>query len=151
MSADGRAQELAPAVWAALEAEARSVQQRAYAPYSRFRVGAAVLGDDGVIYGGCNVENASYGATVCAERVAVGRAIASGARSIVACVVVGPLDEAITPCGMCRQVLSEFGPRMPIRCVSMGSSVLDTTMEALLPGAFAPEHLQRPRGTVDPD
>jgi cytidine deaminase len=133
------------ATWAALERAARDVQQRAWAPYSQFRVGAAVLTEDGQIFAGCNVENASYGATICAERTAVGSAVAAGHTRLVACVVVGPLADAITPCGICRQVLSEFGPDMPVRCVAELdlSARLDTTIPELLPGAFSGVYLRR--------
>ncbi len=127
--------------WDRLETAARDAQARAYAPYSKFRVGAALLGADGVIYTGCNVENASFGATICAERTAIVKAVDAGCHEIVACVVVAPLDEAITPCGICRQVLSEFGPSMLVRCLSQTDDVLDTDLAQLLPGAFQPRHL----------
>lgn len=90
-----------------LVAHARAARAQAYAPYSRYAVGAAVLADDGRVFGGCNVENAVYGATVCAERVAVWAAVAAGARRLVALAVVTP--NGGTPCGCCRQVLTEFG------------------------------------------
>jgi cytidine deaminase len=129
------------ATWSLLERAARDAQTRAYAPYSNFHVGAALLGIDGVIYTGCNVENASFGATICAERTAIVKAVDAGCREILACVVIAPLDEAITPCGICRQVLSEFGPSMLVRCLSQTDDVLDTNLAQLLPGAFQPRHL----------
>src|SRR4051812_453230 len=91
---------------------AQDARTRAYAPYSNFAVGAAVLAG-GAIYRGCNVENASYGLSMCAERVAVFTAVASGGRAIDAVAVVGSAERPTPPCGACRQALNEFGPHMP--------------------------------------
>lgn len=95
--------------WNILLQVAWDTRDRAYAPYSNFPVGAAVLTDDGRIFGGCNVENVSYGLTMCAERVAIGAAIAAGAKDFQAIVVVADTKEPISPCGACRQVMAEFG------------------------------------------
>ncbi len=91
---------------------AREVRRQAYAPYSNFRVGAALLGASGQVYTGCNVENISYGLTVCAERVALFKAVSEGEREFRAIAVV--TDNAASPCGACRQVLSEFGRDMEV-------------------------------------
>jgi len=120
----------------------------AYAPYSKFRVGAAVLTAEGAIHGGCNVENASYGATVCAERVAALGAIAAGARQIRAVAVVYDDHELAIPCGMCRQVLSEFGPAMlVIQANTRGEYVL-TSLATLLPAPFVT--IPMPAATKNP-
>jgi cytidine deaminase len=118
---------------------ARSARGRAYAPYSSFRVGAAVLADD-QIFAGCNVENASYGLTICAERVAVFAAIAAGHRQIEAVAVATEAPAPTAPCGACRQVLHEFGPDMTV-LIAAGDEVVATTLRALLPMAFGPEDL----------
>jgi cytidine deaminase len=89
---------------------ARLAQRRAYAPYSKFRVGAAVLGGDGRIYAGCNVENASFGLTCCAERNAVFAMVAAGEKRVREVLVIGSSPEFLPPCGACRQVLAEFAP-----------------------------------------
>src|SRR3954471_20685817 len=93
-----------------LAAAARAASEQAYCPYSNFRVGAAVLTEDGAVFSGCNIENASYGLTICAERTAVFHAAAKGHRAIVAVAVYTPTTFPTAPCGACRQVINEFGP-----------------------------------------
>jgi cytidine deaminase len=123
-----------------LIAQARDASDRAYAPYSNFRVGAAVMTDDGTVFTGCNVENASYGLTICAERVAVTKAVSAGHRRLVAVAVFTPTDTPTPPCGACRQVLNEFGPTLAVACAgTSGQSV--STLDALLPSAFGPGNL----------
>ena len=119
---------------------ARAVQQLAYAPYSHFRVGAAVEADDGSVFVGCNVENASYGLTICAERAAVVAAVGAGARRIRRAVVVSDTDPPAAPCGACRQVLSEFGPDMTVEAVGP-ARISRWSLRELLPAAFGPEQL----------
>ncbi|HVN32217.1 MAG TPA: cytidine deaminase [Thermoanaerobaculaceae bacterium] len=114
---------------------ARRAQAHAYAPYSNFPVGAAVLGADGRVFPGCNVENSSFGLTVCAERNAVAAAIAAGARPTAVAVVVN--GKPVPPCGACRQVLAEFEPSLPVVLASATETHHEvTTLDALLPGAF---------------
>ncbi|ABS24878.1 cytidine deaminase [Anaeromyxobacter sp. Fw109-5] len=126
---------------AALARAARAARKRAYAPYSRFRVGAAVRAG-GAVHSGCNIENASYGLTVCAERVAVAAAVAAGARRIEAVAVASGTDEPTPPCGMCLQTLAEFaGPELPVRLVGARGGTLDTTLGELLPRAFTKRFL----------
>jgi cytidine deaminase len=121
--------------WTALVNAARAARRNAYAPYSRFRVGAAVLGGSGRIHTGCNVENSSYGLTICAERNAVFHAVAAGETRIVACAI--DTGKAPSPsCGSCRQVFAEFGDRsMPIAFVGRRERCLYTLAD-LLPHAF---------------
>ncbi len=117
-----------------------NARKRAYAPYSKYFVGAAVLTEDGKIYEGANVENASYGATVCAERVAIFNAVSAGERKFVAISVVG--DEGGAPCGMCRQVLAEWGLNMLVIEVNKdGKVVREVTLSEILPDAFTPAAL----------
>src|SRR5512143_376004 len=111
--------------WTDLAQAARLASERAYCPYSRFRVGAAVLTEMGEIVSGCNIENASYGLTVCAERVAVFRAVAQGARTLRAVVVYTPTPTPSAPCGACRQVLYEFGPDLLVRCLCDGPDTIE--------------------------
>jgi cytidine deaminase len=122
---------------------AREAAARAYCPYSRFPVGAAVLAEGGAIFGGCNVENASYGLTVCAERNAVFRAVACLGASLVirAVVIYTPTPEPTAPCGGCRQVINEFGPDAEIRCICDGPRDLRFLLNDLLPAAFGPGNL----------
>lgn len=108
-------------------------RQKAYAPYSNFQVGVALLAVDGRIFHGCNVENISYGLTNCAERVAIGTAVAAGVRSFEKVVVVADTDQPISPCGACRQVLAEFGVKAIVLANRAGS--LEFSLEELLPRA----------------
>ena len=112
--------------------------KKAYAPYSKFKVGAALLAEDGRIFTGCNVENASYGLTNCAERTAVFKGVSEGATRFTALAVAGGEGEVAMPCGACRQVLAEFlPPEAPVRCVTLdGAVVRDFTVGTLLPGTF---------------
>lgn len=119
---------------------ARAAQQRAYAPYSRFRVGCALEADDGRVFVGCNVENASYGLTICAERAAVCAAIVAGAQRFRRAVVVSDADPPAAPCGACRQVLSEFGRDLRVDGVGAAGAISWTIAE-LLPAAFGSEQL----------
>jgi cytidine deaminase len=123
---------------AALMAAAEAARGAAHAPYSRFAVGAALLAADGTVVPGCNVENASFGATICAERTAVVSAVAGGRRRFVAIAVAGPAGIALGPCGLCRQVLSEFSPDGSLRVVTRDAAgaLCATTIGALLPAAF---------------
>lgn len=126
--------------WDDLVEEAFAVRKRAHAPYSKFQVGAALIDDEGVIFSGCNVENASYGLSVCAERHAVAAAVAAGSQKYRALVVVTALSPPGSPCGACRQVLAEFGD-MPVLLVNPDGERVETSVEALLPMAFKPEDL----------
>lgn len=120
---------------------ARSVQLKAYAPYSRFTVGAALEAEDGRIFTGCNVENASYGLTNCAERVAVGTAVSAGARKFRRIVVATNAEPPSAPCGACRQVLAEFGD-IVVEAVGPGGA-RQWRLADLLPSSFGPGDLDR--------
>ena len=114
---------------------ARDVQERAYAPYSHFHVGAALLGEDGTVYTGCNVENASYGLTICAERNAIFHAVACGCRHFTALLITGDSKDLTAPCGACRQVMAEFS--IPeIILVRPDDSYETFTLQQLLPLTF---------------
>lgn len=123
-----------------LVSAARAAQARAYAPYSDFRVGAALESEGGDVYVGCNVENASYGLTICAERAAVCAAISAGAQRFRRAVVVSDSEPPAAPCGACRQVLSEFGRDLLIVAVGPRSTAT-WTMAELLPAAFGRDQL----------
>lgn len=132
--------------WDHLEVEARRARDAAYAPYSGYRVGAALLAEDGRVFLGANVENASYGLCQCAERSAIGAAVSAGARRFSAIAIVTGGTTPATPCGMCRQVLAEFPPSFPVRCVSSDGGVVETDTAALLPHGFGPGVLEGGRG-----
>ncbi len=130
---------------------AREARTRAYAPYSRFPVGAALLDDSGAIHVGTNVENASYGLTICAERAAVFRAVAEGARSFRAIAIAGPYDDQpCPPCGSCRQVLHEFAPDLMILVSGASGSIDQLPLRSLLPFAFGPDRIGPDRIGLDP-
>jgi cytidine deaminase len=126
---------------------AREAMTRAYARYSGFRVGAALLCDDGTPDGtvivGCNVENASYSACLCAERAAVGAAVSHGLRRFRAIAVATEADAPTPPCGVCRQVLAEFDPALPVLSVARDGHVARWTLDALLPAPFLPDAMAR--------
>lgn len=120
---------------------AKSASSKAYCPYSQFRVGAAALGGSGKVFPGCNVENASYGMTICAERSALARAITDGETRIEAVVIYTPTPMPTAPCGACRQALNEFGPEMECICVCDGNNLMRMKLSELLPAAFGPKNL----------
>jgi cytidine deaminase len=129
---------------AGLIRHAAAARERAYAPYSRFRVGSALQDERGHVHYGCNVENAAYGPTNCAERTALFRAIADGHKpgSFTALAVVGDTDGPISPCGICRQVMVELcPPDMPVYLANLKGDITKTTVSDLLPGAFGPSDL----------
>jgi len=115
---------------------AHDMLEKAYAPYSRFPVGAALECEDGTIYTGCNIENAALGDTVCAERVAMFKAISDGQRRFLRIAVVGEGDHYCIPCGSCRQVLMEFAPDLEVLCAKAGGSYVSYKLRDLLPFPF---------------
>jgi cytidine deaminase len=128
----------------ALLAFARQAQEKAYAPYSRFRVGAAIY-TDGEVVQGCNVENAAYGSTLCAERSAAAQAVLKGLRTFEAIAIVGDSEDPTVPCGACLQFLSEFNPSMRVIMGARGDAVKVMTLDDLLPEAFARGFLDQER------
>ena len=128
--------DLTPAERDALVAAATAARERAVAPYSGFHVGAALLASDGRVFGGCNVEAASYGLTCCAERTAVFKAVSEGARSFRAVAVVTGAEEPTSPCGACRQVLWDQCRDIAVVMATTGGKLEETTLSALIPRAF---------------
>ena len=126
-----------------LSSAANAAMQRAYAPYSKFRVGAVVLTRSGGIHAGCNVENATYGATVCAERHAVAAAVMAGDTDVIACVITTEQGPPTPPCGICRQVLREFGTEIAVVSIGADGSSKRWSLAELLPDSFGPEDLDR--------
>lgn len=129
-----------------------AVREHAYVPYSRFKVGAALLDSDGRVHVGCNVENAAYGPTNCAERTALFRAIADGsaAGSFQMMAVVADTEGPCSPCGVCRQVLIELcSPTMPVFMGNLQGQWVETTVSQLLPGAFGPDSLHNSGGNIE--
>jgi len=126
----------------ALRAAAVAAMERAYAPYSGFRVGAALAAGDGRIFSGCNVENASYGASLCAERAAVVAAVSAGARAFDRIVIATEASDPTPPCGLCRQVLVEFAPGLAVESRTTGGGVARGTLAELLPHPFTPHSLE---------
>ncbi len=124
--------------------KAKAARKKAYAPYSKFLVGCALLDDEKKMHSGCNVENVSYSATVCAERVAVGKMVSRGARHISVVVVLTNSDEPVFPCGVCLQVLNEFGKEAEVYAVNRRATVFArATIAELLPSRFEQRHLSR--------
>ena len=125
----------------ALVEAAKKAREFSYSPYSKFAVGAAVLTRSGKVYGGCNIENASYGITNCAERTAIFRAVSEGEREIVALAIVADSKRPVPPCGACRQVIAEF--KIPhIIMANLDDQIQTATCEELLPGAFSGHHMK---------
>ena len=124
-----------------LKAAAVVMLDRAYCPYSHFPVGAALECSDGTVFTGCNIENAAYGATICAERTAIAKAVSEGQRDFVRIVIAGRSADFCVPCGTCRQVLREFAPDMEVICLNGAGEELCLTLEDLLPHSFGPEYL----------
>ena len=115
---------------------AEKARKRAYTPYSKFKVGAAILSSDGKIFTGCNIENASFGLTVCAERVAILKAISEGSSKFEAIAIVGDTNRPCSPCGACRQVISEFGKDIKIIMSNLKGDIKIKKIDELLPEAF---------------
>ena len=123
---------------------ALAMRAKAYAPYSRFPVGAALRSVEGGVFSGCNVENAAYPLGSCAEASAIAAMVAAGHRRIAECLVVGGTEEVVTPCGGCRQRLREFaGPDVQVHCTTPSGARATYSVSALLPASFGPEHLER--------
>lgn len=121
----------------ALLRAAMEAKKFSYAPFSEFHVGAALLCENGKVYGGCNIENSAYSPTLCAERCAIAKAVSEGERDFVAIAVVGPGDSQTTPCGVCRQVLYEFcDESLVVLCGGTEENYMETTLGALLPKVF---------------
>jgi cytidine deaminase len=122
--------------------ESKKAREKAYVPYSKFGVGAALLTTDGKVYHGCNIENAAYSMCNCAERTALFKAYSEGDRDFTMLAVVADTDRPCSPCGACRQVISELCPKdMKVVLTNLKGDILEVTVAELLPGAFSPEDL----------
>ena len=121
---------------------AMEMTARAYCPYSRFPVGAALECEDGTVFTGCNVENAAYGSSICAERTALVKAVSEGYRTFTRLAVAGRGSDYCWPCGACRQMLREFAPELEILAVRGDGTFVRTTLSALLPNSFGPDSLE---------
>ena len=119
-----------------LKSTAMAMREKAYCPYSHFAVGAALECADGTVYTGCNIENAGYSPTICAERVAVAKAVSEGHRDFVRIVVAGSSEDFCTPCGVCRQVLQEFAPDLEVICLNGRGEERALSLKTLLPYGF---------------
>ncbi|MBM7607046.1 cytidine deaminase [Lysinibacillus composti] len=123
--------------------QSKIAREKAYVPYSNFQVGAALLAEDGSVYRGCNIENAGYSMTNCAERTAFFKAVSEGVKKFKAIAIVADTDGPCAPCGACRQVMAEFcDPTMPVYLTNLKGAVQETTVGELLPFAFSPEDLK---------
>jgi cytidine deaminase len=120
---------------------AKRYRERAYAPYSGFAVGAALETESGELFGGANVENASYGLAICAERSAVVNAVSAGHRNFRSIAIAGPQTTVTVPCGACRQFLNEFNPQMRV-AYTTPNGIEETTLDRLLPNSFGPQNLE---------
>jgi cytidine deaminase len=121
---------------------AEAAKNRAYAPYSRFPVGAALECENGMVYTGCNIENAALSCTVCAERVAVGKAISEGHKKFKRIAIYADSEDYCFPCGTCRQVLREFSPDIEVLCTRSDGRYVSYRLKDLLPASFGREHLE---------
>jgi len=133
---------LSPSDFKKLKIAAIKASKNAYAPYSKFKVGAAILTSSGKIISGCNVENASYGLCMCAERNAINSMVALKERRLSCVVVYTPTSKPTAPCGACRQVISEFGSQARVISICKSKQLIDTSIKSLLPEAFGPRDLK---------
>lgn len=124
-----------------LTENAVEMREKAYAPYSNYQVGAALLGDDNKLYLGCNIENAAYSPTICAERVAAVGAVKAGVRKFLAIAIASSGTTLPYPCGVCRQFLNEFTTNMPVLLINKNNDILETTFRELFPNGFSKEDL----------
>lgn len=125
--------------------QAYDMLPRSYSPYSNFPVGAALLCSDGTVFTGCNIENAAYGSTICAERVALVKAVSEGHKDFVALAVVGRSEDYCWPCGACRQMLYEFAPTLTLLVGNKDEAYVTTSLDQLLPHGFGPITLNAPK------
>ena len=126
-----------------LKSAAMAMRKRAYCPYSHFAVGAALECRDGTVFTGCNIENAGYSPTICAERTAVAKAVSEGHTDFVRIVIAGRSEDYCYPCGMCRQFMKEFAPDMQVICLNGKGDALELTLRDLLPYGFDSTFLPR--------